>query len=52
MEYGEESLMKISKIKCECNGALKIPILEGDFIMTNYKIIFKYEPMFFTMPDG
>ena len=44
MEYGEEYFMKISKVKCDCKNMtlLKIFPIDGELIMTNYKIVFKY----------
>jgi hypothetical protein len=44
--------MKLSKVKCECKPSLKIPTLEGELIMTNYKLVFKHSPLYITGPDG
>eukprot|EP00347_Sterkiella_histriomuscorum_P008157 403346164 len=42
VECGEEYIMKI-KAKCDCNISINCPTLEGDIIMTNFKIVFKYQ---------
>jgi hypothetical protein len=52
IEYGEEQFMKLSRVKCEVSSYLKVPTLEGELIMTNYKIIFKWTPIYITLPDG
>lgn len=31
---------------------MRMPTLEGSLIMTSYKIVFKYTPMYFTNPEG
>ena len=36
--------MKLNKVRCEVSSFLKVPLLEGELIMTNYKLIFKYLP--------
>lgn len=33
--------MRLNKVKCELPSYLRVPILEGDIIMTNYKLLFK-----------
>ena len=52
IEYGEEQVMKISKVKCDVSQYLKVPQLEGDLIMTNYKLIFKYSLPMERTTDG
>ncbi|CDW86315.1 myotubularin-related protein 2 [Stylonychia lemnae] len=42
IECGEEQVMKI-KVKCDCNVSINCPTLEGDLIMTNFKLIFKHQ---------
>lgn len=43
--------MKI-KIKCDISQYLKVPQLEGDLIMTNYKLIFKHIAPMERLSDG
>jgi hypothetical protein len=45
VEEGEEHLMTLKRLKCRPPAYLEIPVVEGDLIMTNYKIVFK--PMIF-----
>lgn len=45
IEEGEEHLMSLKRLKCRPPAYLEVPIVEGDLIMTNYKIVFK--PMIF-----
>jgi hypothetical protein len=33
--------MRLTKVKCEVSPSLKVPLIEGDLIMTNYKLVFK-----------
>ena len=33
--------MRLNKVKCELPASLRLPMLEGDLIMTNYKLVFK-----------
>jgi hypothetical protein len=33
--------MKLGNVRCECEANLALPPLEGELIMTNYKLIFK-----------
>jgi len=40
--------MRLNKLKCELPAQLRVPVLEGDVIMTNYKLVFK--PSIF--PEG
>lgn len=48
VEEGEENLMSLKKLKCRPPAYIDIPVVEGDLIMTNYKLVFK--PMLF--PEG
>ena len=41
VEYGEEQMMRLSKVRLECKNLVKVAMLEGDLIMTNYKVVFK-----------
>jgi hypothetical protein len=38
--------MSIKGVKCRAPAYLEVPLVEGDLIMTNYKLVFK--PMVFT----
>lgn len=40
IEYGELPMMQVRKVKCESTHN-KFEPLDGDLIMTNYKVIFK-----------
>lgn len=40
VEYGEMPMMQIKKVKCESTHN-KFEMVEGDLIMTNYKIAFR-----------
>jgi hypothetical protein len=33
--------MKMTSIRCELHASVKVPVLKGELIMTNYKIVFK-----------
>lgn len=48
IEEGEEHLMSLKKVKCRTPAYLEVPLVEGDLIMTNYKLVFK--PIMF--PEG
>ena len=41
IEEGEELMMKMTNIKCEVPASIKVPVIQGELIMTNYKIVFK-----------
>lgn len=41
VEPGEEQLMRLSRVICEFPPNLKCPHLDGDIIMTNYKLVFR-----------
>lgn len=38
---GEEQVMRLNKLKCEVPAFLRVPVIEGDIIMTNYKMVFR-----------
>ena len=48
IEEGEEHLMSLKRLKCRPPAYFDIPIIEGDLIMTNYKLV--YKPTLF--PEG
>jgi hypothetical protein len=41
IEEGEEHLMSLKRLKCRTPSYLDIPLVEGELIMTNYKLVFK-----------
>ena len=41
IEYGEKPFGIQIGIRCDVNESLNAPTFEGDFVMTNYKIVFK-----------
>lgn len=41
VEEGEEYIMSMKRLKCRPPAYFEVPPLEGELIMTNYKLVFK-----------